>query len=404
MERDANRCTATHHATVSRNLNIWLLFTISKSTAIVVPILPIYFMEQGGYSVQYMLGVASLYILVPVLLDIPFGALADRIGQRQILLLGSGLFLASFLAVLSNTPLSYHLYMLTTGLAAACYSGSETLCLRGLLTSDLSLSRTLAQINEKFYVITAILLVLAGALYTVAPPLPLVIQCGMLLLAIAALLALPNNRSELHQHAKTPCQRHTPGASNALWLLLTATLVVGYSGLFAGLVQLNSRTVQIQFTEASGWNGYILVGVIFAVGNLASAAGARLASAFWLDVSDETKLHISAYLAAIAAWFLSNDSTGFLTIGFLTLCVFKGFFRPPLAACMSRLAQRGRRHATAYAVLNVASAAIAAAIHFVAAESFTEFQPLYLGMTLGLAIYSSVSWVLFTFSRDRGVH
>ena len=106
-------------------MRLWTIFSIGKSTAIVVPILPLCLVTQHRLTVETMLQIASYFVLVPVLLDVPMGWLGDRIGHRFVLTIGTLIFLCGFGALLANTAHGYPIYLLCIGIAAACYSGAN---------------------------------------------------------------------------------------------------------------------------------------------------------------------------------------------------------------------------------------------------------------------------------------
>ena len=100
-----------HRSSEKQNVFLWIAFSVGKSTALVVPILPLFFFQERGYSIAYMLSVASFYVLLPVVLDVPMALLGDRFGHKRMLVSGSLFFTMAFLAVAIDLPHAYHLYL-----------------------------------------------------------------------------------------------------------------------------------------------------------------------------------------------------------------------------------------------------------------------------------------------------
>ena len=183
-----------HRSSEKQNVFLWIAFSVGKSTALVVPILPLFFFQERGYSIAYMLSVASFYVLLPVVLDVPMALLGDRFGHKRMLVSGSLFFTMAFLAVAIDLPHAYHLYLIGIGLAASCYSGSEITYLRFLSSSSENFEATLFRATEKVYLASVGLLIFGGMSYAYAPILPIAAQLAMLVIAIAALFLLPRDR------------------------------------------------------------------------------------------------------------------------------------------------------------------------------------------------------------------
>lgn len=374
-----------------RNDALLLTYIVGKSTAFVIPILPIYLFHQGNFSIQYMLHVASFYVLVPVLLDIPLGFLSDKVGYKPILIIGTLLFLTAFLGIAYIAPYSYHIYILGISLAAACYSGCEPLFIKSLISNDEHFSTYYARLNEKMYIITAAFLVAGGFAYQLAPVLPIVIQIGCLLAALVSLLLLPATQpaGKKNEVNELRGDRHALPSVMLLALLAIATLS---NGLFTGITQLNSRTVQIQIDDLLGGISAVAIGGVFACGNLASSWGSKFYRASFAKRENSISLLISIIFALISCLLFTFTNLTSVVLAFFVFSFFKGFYRPAVNSALVDATAPYAKHATVYSAANVLSVAIAAIIHYAAAFTFRDLSFMYLlaSIVLGITLFGPI--------------
>jgi len=377
------------------HFRLWMIYSLGKSTAIVIPVLPIFVLAQQGLTVNQMLHVASYFLLVPLVLDIPAGWLSDRFGQRKTLIFGTVSFALAFVVLTFSVPHAYPAYLLLIGIAAACYSGSEAIYLKSILAEHTSLTSVISETNERVYLFSSVMLIVGGILYSISPLLPFATQIFLMAAAAGSLLGLPDGSNKPHISNSKPKNLKLPDEKMSIVFWQTSTLVVVYSGLFSGFVQLTSRTVQIQITDYLSTLPYIKLGILFAAGNFFSAAGSRFVRMISDLQTEEGLLISSAFLGGLSAWLLSSDSIICIGAGFFLLCVFKGFYRPPLTQLLQRFASSKRNQATTYSAANVAAMILAGLLHQAAAIFFDNVAKLYQSLAATLTILAVISLLIW---------
>ena len=127
-------------------------YNLFKSTAWIIPILFIYITQQKSITNEQIIYVAGLFSLLPFIIEIPFGILADKIGTKNILALGILFQILSCMSlILVPSHVSYHFYLICINFASAMFSGADQSFVRNLFSDQESFKTYLHENNGLFY-------------------------------------------------------------------------------------------------------------------------------------------------------------------------------------------------------------------------------------------------------------
>jgi len=105
--------------TMPRQLRLFYLFRLLATSYLYVPIFML-FMEERGLSFVERMALAALYSVVVILVEIPTGVFADRIGRRRSMMLGAATMVVSCLVAYQAH--SFAAFALAEALAAVSMS------------------------------------------------------------------------------------------------------------------------------------------------------------------------------------------------------------------------------------------------------------------------------------------
>ena len=121
---------------MARDLRLFYLFRLLATSYLWVPIF-VFFMASRGLGFDQVMILSAIYSAVVVLVEVPTGAFADRIGRRQSMMLGSLSMVASCLVAYSAH--SFGVFLVAEVLAAismALCSGADSAYLYDLLQDN----------------------------------------------------------------------------------------------------------------------------------------------------------------------------------------------------------------------------------------------------------------------------
>ena len=68
---------------VKKNVRLFTISYLLRSTVWVMPILPIWWVEKEGIAIGTYITLAAIVPLISMLFDLPFSVFADRIGLKK---------------------------------------------------------------------------------------------------------------------------------------------------------------------------------------------------------------------------------------------------------------------------------------------------------------------------------
>lgn len=369
-------------------------FSVTKSTSLIIAILPIFLNDYKNISVQNIVLISSYFFLLPILLEIPLGVLADKLGAKRIISFGLILFILAFLFLLSvEGELSYFLYMLLITTASSSFSGAEDSLLLNIVKDKKQLFFIKSQINSYVYKITSLFIIIGGVLYYFFPALPMIIQIIFLIYSYWSINKISLKDFEINQKSENIINilKHTKSEMKDFYVIILMLLI----GLSSFLVLLNNRTVQIQLAQNLYIAKPIIVSVLFIIGNLFSIYALKLFKTIFNKFSTPMlPILILGVNAVLSYLFMSFNSIYFIVFGFLLLCCFKAGYRSYLSSILISLFKNN--HAVA-SIMSISSI-ITAIIGFILSILYTKIFVSFGDINFKIAVFTFLIFIIVIFT------
>lgn len=248
------------------NINKYKAFAFFKSTAITLPILPIYINSDIGVSVSDIIYYSWVSFIVPFFLEIPSGMLSDAIGYIRTLCIATLFFIMSFIVLMMQFELSYVYYILLITVASVLYSGTGMALLYRISEGN-QIGKIKAEVDHFFYKYTSLLFLISGVLYSFNVYLPIIFQIISLMISLLFLRSID---------IEEKVSRLMPVNRIGLRLFYIRPYIVPlllFSSLFIFGLNVNVRTISIQFFENN--NNVYYICILFIFTNFISSLSAK---------------------------------------------------------------------------------------------------------------------------------
>ncbi len=311
------------------------LFYISQSTAFITPILYTFLQEKLNLSIASILQIASSYWLLSIFLQLPCGIFADRWGVK------SNLYLCLILQVISCLSLlfignvaAYHLYLICINIAQSLCTGASTILIKKQFqdSDEKKFKEFTFNLQNSFYKITSVFIVISSVLYTVNVFVPFVLQIINFAVSLYYLRMIPeqslsktNNQKNIFLCAKDDIKKSLLFMSKDKYYLYLVICCM----LFGLGVNLNHKLIQSQLNSLFSHDKVVLTGCVIALGNLFSSSGAKF---FYEYISKRFSSSIEILVLGSVLIFsymlMSISYIWCVILGFMTINIFKGCYRP----------------------------------------------------------------------------
>lgn len=372
-------------------------YSVLRSTALVVTVLPIYLVEAHSLTVSEIIKYSSVFFLLPLVVEIPLGLLADRIGPTRVVIIGLIIFSGAFLSLIFASGVgSYLVYLLFITLASSCFSGAEDSILLNLVPKRDDLFSVKSDLNIFFYYTTSIVLLAGGVLYHLEPRLPFVLQAISILGAAWLVFTLPGRTEKSPSHRR-PATIEALKSGSAQFLNSYRLAIIACMAVSTFIVGLNSRTVQIQLSDLLPFGQAIGVSAMFVAGNFVSAASLSCLKVYYSRCKTPIWPMVSLGIISFTSFsLLSTNTTAGVVLGFMALCAFKSGYRTYLSSqLLISLRDKGST-ATVMSYVALTTAIVSALGSSIFSFYFSDFGTLnsYLAlfMVAMFLIATSVIW------------
>ncbi len=338
----------------------YVFMTLRYAAFFFVPIFIIYLTSKGLTLTQIMI-LQGIYSLLMFALEIPTGAIADQLGRKKTIALGSALGAIGLLSyAYASTFTGFLIAEAILALGTVFISGADTAILYDTLKSlkkESRFKKIQGNANAMGFTCAAAASIIGSWLYTISPSLPILVAAIPYTLTIPLALSM---REPLH--TKSATLRETTHLikegiifakthKHVRWLILYSSVYSAFSFAMFWLYQ--------PFLISAGLS-IIYIGAVFALVNLLVALGAYSANRIENIIGEKSSLIIIPALTIIALLLLS---TGSLALGIIAIILGQfawGYSDPVINDYINRhIASHNR--ATILSV-NSLAASIAAAI------------------------------------------
>jgi len=395
---------------MARDLRLFYLFRLLATSYLYVPIFML-FMEDRGLSFRERMALGGIYSAVVILVEIPTGVFADRIGRRTSMMAGALTMVASCLLAYQAT--SFAEFALSESLAAVSMSlcsGADSAYLFDLLAEHgvaHEYGRRESHASAWHLMGSAIAYAGGGALGMIDRGLPYLVTAGVSATAVVVALLLRDDRRQLPAvDARPPAREvlrlwasHMREALGDIRLSGRLAWIIGYSAVVFALLR---ATVYLYgpYLKARGFDelqiGLVYAGV-YVVASLVAHQGHALRQRF----GDE--LLLWGLLATLAASFLLLEAVqGPWVLALLGVQAFaNGLYSPLVKPLLNRDIPDSRRRATVLSVESIARRSAMGALAPIAGF-YGERYALYLCAAIGLIGFVALAAVQRPATTPRG--
>lgn len=346
-----------------RDLHLFHAFRLLATSYLFVPIFML-FQESRGLTYFQRLALGGLYSAVVILVEVPTGVLADRLGRRRSMMLGAATMIASCLLAVGAT--SFADFAVAEALAAtsmALCSGADTAYLYDLLAQHGrggDYARRESSASAMHLVGSAVAFAGGGLAASIDLVLPYYLTAVVAAAALIVAWALRPDHGRLHG-------TDAPAAEVALrwqgwWRDIAAALaavrgsprlgwLVAYSAVVFTLLRATTYIYQ-PYLEQRGF-GTLEIGVLFAAMYALAAMVAFRTHSLSVRYSEERLLWALLGVLGVSFLLLGSVRAGPLVFTLLAVqAVASGLFSPLTKPLLHREVAESRRRA---AVLSVES-------------------------------------------------
>jgi len=347
---------------VARDLRLFYLFRLLATSYLWVPIF-VPFMISRGLTFRDIMVLGGIYSAIVIVVEVPTGAFADRIGRRTSMMCGALIMVVSCL--IAYQAHSFTEFLVSESLAAismSLCSGADSAYLFDLLAENgvaHEYGRRESTASAWHQAGSAIAYAAGGALAMVDLALPYLVTAAVAMAAFATALALGDDRSRL---APAPARQTLTDEWRSWYRHMRAALsdvtrngrlawLIGYSAVVFVLLRATIYLYQ-PFLKARSFEFYE-VGLIFAAVYLTASFVAHRGHALRQRLGDEPLLW--TLLGGLALSFvLLEELRGPFVLALLAVqAVANGLYSPLLKPLLNREITDSGRRATVLSIESI---------------------------------------------------
>lgn len=341
---------------------------ILRSTAWVMPILPIFWINNQNVTLESYISLVSFFSIISFGIDFPVSFLADRINLKKTYIVGLAFFGLSFLfPIIFKGIFSYILYLSFSLLANGMISGVDIALIKNIVPQN-KFYTYFSSLTKKFYLLTIPFMFLGALFYLFNPYLPLVIQMVSIISCIIIINSLPdsfnknNNKSTLKLADNNPDWKIEFSTS---FFLLVLLLMIVFS-VFNGVMNFQNRTTPILIQQLGKYSQLITVFislVFISIGNIFSAFGAsKLINIFPKKKSFLLYNFLLIFISCISLFLLSTKNIILIFTGYILISLCKGAYRPYYQSIISGLQPNSLLKARWFSFFTISSTIIVSSL------------------------------------------
>lgn len=314
-------------------------------------------------------------MILPFLLDVPLGIMADKLGARILLISGTlmqVLSLVGFFILPSN--LAYIAYLFSIIVAENCYSGAEQSFLKENLENITEVKEYLKELNQYFYYITIPALFFGVILFNYNPLFPLYAQLFSFLMAL--LFIIGYSGSPQQQPLEASNHFNFSDLKNDIKILTHSPEVSGlvlFGILFSAGVQISAKVIQGQIDQSSQGHSSGWLALTYILSNITSGSSLLLFRNFKginkMKTANQMLIFFSLFV--LAQLLMLNNHVFAISVGFILLSGVKSIYRPIISGELIHNLSGSSRLATKLSVISTTTTLGVASFHVLGGYVFT---------------------------------
>lgn len=279
------------------NIRLYKYYILFSTALFVWPIEVLFFKNRGMLYTDIMI-VESIISITQLIMEIPSGVIADKIGYRKAVLTGIMTeILAMFVLISSDGLVGTYIYSIFLGIGLAMISGTDTALLYEshiLLQEEQVYIQTIRQAGTLKMWGLAIVSVISGVLFNVNPNYPYIFSIVFLLIAFCIVLLFKEVKvcdKRKEDTIDLNCIKQTfLRESKIRWIILIALL---FSFLFSDLNYLMQAYMVSLNVKINNF------GIVFFICNVISAVSFKYSGKIEMALKQNTRLVMTVIIVVI---------------------------------------------------------------------------------------------------------
>lgn len=305
------------------------------------------FALERGMTVQYVVYTEIIYAVATALLEIPSGALADRIGRKLLLLLGGIFtFFEFFVLVFAQGFWLFGLSALIAGIGGACTSGAWNALLYDSLKADKkenAFEKILGRVRVAD-IMAGLFAGLSGSFFAnlFGYSFNYRLSCVSAVIAIIPIFLLVEPPRFNSCHGSEPTLRDIAKTAFSFFKKHIDVLrIVAQSSLIVSCVIYVDEFWQIYLNKISF--PLVLFGFVSAALTITRTPGALLASKLLMKFSHKTLIVLSSIFATVGILWMAVSKNAWGIAGMAVVCFSAALLEPVSAGYVHRRAESSAR-------------------------------------------------------------
>ncbi len=347
---------------MARDLRLFYLFRLLATSYLWVPIFVFFLAERGlDWGDVNILG--AIYCLVVILVEIPTGAFADRIGRRKSMMAGALAMVAACLT--AYWAYSFSMFVVAEVLAAVSMSlcsGADSAYLFDLL-DDNGRSNEYAHHEGRasgwHFAGQTMAFAAGGLLATIDLALPYLVTAGVSGAAFIVALFMKGERAAITERKLKPARveareyfRHMREALGDAWSNKSLLWVIVYAAVVFVLLTATKYLYQ-PFLQSHGFD-YVEVGFIFAGAYLVASLVAHMANSLRRAYGEDVLVWGVLGTLGVSFLLLNQVRSEWVMLLLLVQAVAMGLYSPLIKPLLNREISNSDRRATVLSIESIA--------------------------------------------------
>ncbi len=346
---------------MARDLRLFYLFRLLATSYLWVPI-SVLFMQSRGLTFGEIMALGAVYSLVVILVEIPTGVFADRIGRRQSMMLGALTMVAACLvAHQSHSIAGFALSEALAAVSMSLCSGADSAYLFDLLRENGRVEEyghRESTASAWHLAGSAVAYAAGGALGELDLSLPYLVTGAVSLAAFVVATSMRDDRAELPPRKRMAARQvvrawttHMRAAGRDVLRSSRLKWIIGYSAVVFVLLRATVYLYQPYLAHqgfSPGETGLVFAGV-YLLASFVASRGQALRRRF----GDETLLWSLLGLLAVS-FVLLAEVRGTWVIGLLAVqALANGMYSPLVKPILNREILESGRRATVLSIESI---------------------------------------------------